>query len=45
MIRCILFREIKRDNTTLQQLMLPKAYKQTVLQGLHNDVYAIWPRS
>ena len=39
MIRGILYREVNDDdNITLQQLVLPKVYHKTVLQGLHNDV-------
>ena len=38
MIRGILYREVKDGDNTIQQLVLPKVYQKTVLQGLHNDV-------
>ena len=38
MIRRILYREIEDGDNTIQQLVLPKVYQRTVLQGLHNDV-------
>lgn len=38
MIRGVLYREVKDDNNTIQQLVLPKVYHRTVMQGLHNDV-------
>ena len=38
MIRGLLYREIKDVYNTIQQLVLPKVYQRTVLQGLHNDV-------
>ena len=38
MIRGILYREMKDGENIIQQLVLPKIYHNTVLQGLHNDV-------
>lgn len=38
MIRGILYREITLGEDTVLQLVLPKVYHKTVLQGLHNDV-------
>ena len=38
MIRGVLYREVKDDNTTVQQLVLPKVYQRMVMEGLHNDV-------
>ena len=38
MIRGILYREMKDRENIIQQLVLPKIYHNTVLQGLHNDV-------
>lgn len=37
-IRGILYREIKDGDNTIKQLVLPKVYRRTVLQSLHNDV-------
>ena len=37
-IRGILYRKIKDGNNTIQQLLLPEAYRRTVLRGIHNDV-------
>lgn len=37
-IRGILYRETKDGENTIKQLVLPKIYHNTVLQGLHNDV-------
>ena len=38
MIRGILYREVKEGDNVIQQLVLPKVYRHTVLQALHNDV-------
>lgn len=38
MIRGILYREVRDGDSRIRQLVLPKVYHTTVLQGLHNDV-------
>ena len=36
-VRGVLFREILEKDQTILQLVLPHCYRQTILQGLHND--------
>ena len=38
MIRGILYREIHINNEKINQLVLPKCYRNLVLQGLHSDI-------
>ena len=38
MIRGILYREIQINNEKINQLVLPKCYRNLVLQGLHSDI-------
>ena len=37
-VRGVLYREILEKDQKILQLVLPHCYKQTVLQGLHNDI-------
>ena len=37
-IRGVLYREVKGDNSTIQQLVLPKVYHIMVMEGPHNNV-------
>ena len=38
MIRGLLYRVIKEEEDTVNQLVVPECYRNTILQGLHNDI-------